>query len=74
MEDYNPNGEDNLQYATPDGMPSWVTFNLKAGVQLHRHLLLQAGVENILDRNYRHFASGFSAPGRNVILALRSSF
>ena len=74
VEDYNPNGEDNLQYATPDGMPSWATLNLKAGVQLQKYLLLQAGVENILDRNYRYFASGFSAPGRNVIVALRSTF
>jgi hemoglobin/transferrin/lactoferrin receptor protein len=74
VDDYNPNGEDNLQYATPDGMPSWATLNLKAGVQLHKHLLVQAGVENILDRNYRYFASGFSAPGRNVNIALRSTF
>lgn len=74
LEDYNPNGEDNLQYATPEGTPSWMTLNLKTSVALHPHLTLQAGVENILDRNYRYFASGFSAPGRNFILALRSTF
>jgi hemoglobin/transferrin/lactoferrin receptor protein len=74
LKDYNSNGEDNLQYATPEGMPSWLTLNLKAGVNLHRYLTLQAGVENILDRNYRYFASGFSAPGRNICLALRSTF
>lgn len=74
LEDYNPNGEDNPQYATPEGMPSWMTLNLKASFTLHRFLTLQAGVENILDRNYRYFASGFSAPGRNISLALRSTF
>jgi hemoglobin/transferrin/lactoferrin receptor protein len=74
LEDYNPSGEDNLQYATPEGMPSWATLNLKTSVVLHPHLTLQAGIENILDRNYRYFASGFSAPGRNFILALRSTF
>jgi hemoglobin/transferrin/lactoferrin receptor protein len=74
MEDYNPSGEDNAQYATPEGTPSWLTLNLKTTVNLHKQLNLQVGVENILDRNYRYFASGFSAPGRNVIVALRSNF
>ena len=31
-------------------------------------------LENILDQNYRKFASGISAPGRNVIAALRFTF
>lgn len=69
--DYNPNGEDNLQYATPDGMPAWTTFNLNTGYNISERIVLQANVENILDRNYRVFASGFSAPGRNVVVALR---
>jgi hemoglobin/transferrin/lactoferrin receptor protein len=74
LKDYNTGGEDNLQYATPDGMPSWFTLNFKTTIRLHEKLSLQAGVENILDRNYRQFASGFSAPGRNFIFALRSNF
>ena len=69
--DYNPDGEDNQQYATPDGMPSWMTINWKGSVNITQHLQLQAGVENIADRNYRYFGSGFSAPGRNFILAAR---
>lgn len=73
LKDYNPNGEDNLQYATPEGMPSWATFNLKATVHLNRYLALQGGIENLFDRNYRYFASGFSAPGRNFIVALRAT-
>jgi hemoglobin/transferrin/lactoferrin receptor protein len=72
--DYNPNGEDNGQYATPDGMPAWFTLNWKASHPLGSWLLLQAGIENILDRNYRYFASGFSAPGRNFILSVRASW
>ena len=74
IKDYNPSGEDNAQYATADGTPAWVTMNIKSGWQVHRQLLLQLGIENILDRNYRHFASGFSAAGRNFILAVRASF
>lgn len=74
IKDYNPGGEDNQQYATPDGMPAWYTLNFKSSINIGTHLQLQAGIENILDRNYRYFASGFSAAGRNIIFALRASF
>jgi hemoglobin/transferrin/lactoferrin receptor protein len=69
--DYNPDGEDNQQYATPDGMPSWMTINFKGSITLAKGLQLQAGVENIADRNYRYFGSGFSASGRNFFLSAR---
>lgn len=72
--DYNPAGEDNLVYATPNGMPAWYTVNFCTGVTVARNLTLQAGVENILDRNYRYFASGMSAPGRNFVLAARFNY
>ncbi len=74
LEDYNPDGEDNAQYATADGMPAWITLNLKANYNINKVLQVQAGVENFLDRNYRAFASGFSAPGRNFIFALRANW
>ncbi|TAF56658.1 MAG: TonB-dependent receptor, partial [Sphingobacteriia bacterium] len=69
--DYNPNGEDNQQYATPDGMPAWTTFNIRAAANLGKTLTLQVLLDNLTDLNYRYFASGFSAPGRNVSLSLR---
>jgi hemoglobin/transferrin/lactoferrin receptor protein len=72
IKDYNPDGEDNGQYATADGMPAWFTFNWRGNYAFTKNLTLQAGVENIGDRNYRYFASGFSAPGRNFIIALRA--
>lgn len=72
IKDYNPDGEDNGQYATVDGMPAWFTFNWRGSYAFTKNLTLQAGVENIGDRNYRYFASGFSAPGRNFIVALRA--
>jgi hemoglobin/transferrin/lactoferrin receptor protein len=74
IKDYNPDGEDNGQYATVDGMPSWLTLNWRGSYTVKKYLTIQAGIENILDRNYRYFASGFSAPGRNFILALRTNF
>ena len=74
IKDYNLDGEDNQQYATPDGMPSWFTLNWRNSFHITKNTQLQFSIENILDRNYRYFASGFSAPGRNYLIALRTSF
>jgi hemoglobin/transferrin/lactoferrin receptor protein len=70
LEDYHPSGEDNAQYATIHGTPAWMSLNWKTGITL-KNWVWQAGIENITDLNYRVFASGLSAPGRNFILALR---
>ncbi len=74
LDEFNADGEDNAQYATVDGMPSWMTLNFRSSYTIKKQLTLQFAVENILDRNYRYFASGFSAPGRNFILAVRVGF
>ncbi len=74
IKDYNMEGEDNAQYATPEGTPAWYILNLRTSYQLEKNLQLQVGLENILDRNYRYFASGFSAPGRNLFVAIRANF
>ncbi|HPS64229.1 MAG TPA: TonB-dependent receptor [Ignavibacteria bacterium] len=70
--DYNTQGEDNFVDATPDGMPSWYTLNLSAQYQLTNNLSISAALENILDKNYRVFASGINAPGRNFIVTMRA--
>ena len=70
LKDYNPEGEDNLQYATPQGMPAWFTVNLRAAYQFHKLFQLQAGVDNLFDTQYRTFASGINAPGRNIFVRL----
>jgi hemoglobin/transferrin/lactoferrin receptor protein len=74
LKDYNLDGEDNQQYATIDGMPSWFTLNWRNTIRITKKVQLQFAIENILDRNYRYFASGFSASGRNYVIALRTSF
>ncbi|MEI6884394.1 MAG: TonB-dependent receptor [Bacteroidota bacterium] len=73
MSQYSSSGEDNEVYATQWGTPSWYTLNLKASYQVNRYLNIEAGVENILNEQYRKFASGISSPGRNVIVALRAT-
>jgi hemoglobin/transferrin/lactoferrin receptor protein len=74
LSDYNITGEDNLPYATPNGTPSWYTINMRVGANIAENVMLQLGLENILDRNYRYFASGISAPGRNLMIAVRYNF
>ncbi len=51
--------------------PSWWTLNFKASCRLLKALTIDAGIENILDRRYRPYSSGISAPGRNFIGTLR---
>ena len=72
--DYNMIGEDNFAYATVDGMPSWFTLNARVSYSITKVISLQIACENILDQNYRQYASNISAPGRNFILTLRGSF
>jgi hemoglobin/transferrin/lactoferrin receptor protein len=70
LKDYNLGGEDNQQYATSSGMPAWFTLNLKNSYRINRSFILNAGIENILDVQYRTFASGVNSAGRNFYLSV----
>jgi hemoglobin/transferrin/lactoferrin receptor protein len=74
LEDYSDSGEDNLNYATDEGMPAWYTLNFRLGFSFKNNLSLQGGLENILDTEYRVFASGINAPGRNLYMALKFNY
>ncbi len=74
LDQFNADGEDNAPYATVDGFPAWATLNWKGSVHLHKHVQLQLAIDNIFDKNYRYFASGFSAGGRNYLVALRANW
>ncbi len=54
--------------------PSWMTLNYKSSFKMSKIFTLDVGFENILDKRYRPYSSGISAPGRNAIIALRASF
>ncbi len=73
LSDYFLNGEDNEQYARPEGTLAWTTLHLRASWRLIRSVSLQIGADNLLDIQYRAFASGINGPGRNffVCLAIR---
>ncbi|MBM3421329.1 MAG: TonB-dependent receptor, partial [Bacteroidetes bacterium] len=51
--------------------PGWVTLNAKVSYNFGNWVMMNAGVENILDHGYRTYSSGIVAPGRNFILSLR---
>ena len=75
--DYNLLGEDNQSNSADpiNGyMPAWMTLNLRTAYQITQNIQFQFAVENILDRNYRVFASNISATGRNIVLTLRGTF
>lgn len=74
INDYFLNGEDNEQYAPNGGMPAWETYNLKTAFTIIPKATLFVGVENILDTQYRVFASGINAPGRNIYGGLKYDF
>ena len=73
-EDYSSSGEDNAQYAHAKGMPSWYTINLRIGYEINKTFTFQAGVDNMFDLQYRLFASGINAAGRNIFGTLRVRF
>jgi len=74
LSEYSTSGEDNLTQATPRGMPSWYTINIRVNYTVLKGLLIQSGIDNLLDTKYRVFASGINAPGRNIFACVRYSF
>ena len=74
LSDYSSSGEDNLVYAPAAGMPAWETYNFKAGYTVIENATIFAGVENMVDTQYRTFSSGINAPGRNIYAGLKYSF
>ncbi len=75
--DYSLGAEDNESYSADvvNGyMPGWVTFNIKTAYHVTENATINLGVENLFDTHYRLFASGISAPGRNLMVAVRVKF
>lgn len=73
-ERYAAGSTDNPAEALPSGTPGWWTLNLNTSYYISPVFEAQFAVENILDKHYKVFASGLSAPGRNFIIALRGTF
>lgn len=56
------------------GSPSWATVGVHAGYKLNTNFKLQGRLSNIFDKHYREFASGLSAPGRNLSVSVIANF
>ena len=56
------------------GSPAWATLNLYLSYQFSAKFNIRIGYENMMDRHYRTFGSGVSAPGRNFIVTLAGKF
>ncbi|MDG1159604.1 MAG: TonB-dependent receptor [Flavobacteriales bacterium] len=74
IERYGAGGTDKAEEALDSGTPAWWTLNLATSYYISQQLEAQVGLENILDMHYKPFASGPSAPGRNLYLAIRARF
>ena len=74
IERYGASGTDKAEEALDSGTPAWWTLNFATSYYISQQLEAQAGLENILDIHYKPFASGPSAPGRNLYLAIRARF
>ncbi len=62
---------DNPDLATPIGSLAWSTLNFYGSYHINPDLSLSLSLENLTDKHYRPFASGISAPGRNVVISIR---
>ena len=65
--------DDKPHLYTDTGTPGWVTLNLRSEYAVNDYLSVQLGVENILNTHYRPYSSGISAPGRNIVIVVRSA-
>lgn len=72
ISEFSPSERSKTHLYTPDGTPGWATLNLKGSYRFNDRIQLLAGLENLLDRHYRPYSSGISAPGRNISISLRA--
>lgn len=54
--------------------PSWYTINFRGQYEIDTNWRATASLENITDQRYRTYSSGITAPGRNLILAVKFIF
>ncbi|MDW3209549.1 MAG: TonB-dependent receptor [Reichenbachiella sp.] len=73
-EDLAPSEQAKTHLYTAEGALAWYTLNIRSSYQISEKLSATAALENILDKHYRPYSSGISAPGINGILSARYTF
>ena len=56
------------------GSPSWMSIGLNGSYLVNNNFSVQAKLSNLLDEHYIEFASGVSAPGRNLSVSFVATF
>ncbi len=56
------------------GTPAWQTIGLSARYKLSQYATLRFRLDNLFDVHYKEFASGVSAPGRNISISINTNF
>lgn len=56
------------------GSPSWVVVGLYGSYNINEKWKVSTRLSNLFDKHYKEFASGISAPGRNVSISFLASF
>ena len=56
------------------GTPSWMTVGVNGSYLLNDKFSVQARLSNLFDEHYIEFASGVSAPGRNLSVSFVANF
>lgn len=54
--------------------PAWETLDFSTHYKLSDHINLNFRIDNIFNKLYRPYSSGISAPGRNFVLSVRTTF
>lgn len=70
-EDLAPGRTDNADQGIDGGFPAWSMWSIYSDWSIGSGLSTGLTLDNIADVHYRPFASGVSAPGRNLILTVR---
>ncbi|MBL9131580.1 MAG: TonB-dependent receptor [Verrucomicrobiaceae bacterium] len=70
----NTSDQQDNQRIPPNGTPSFWLLSLRGGWQVNDHLILNAGIENLLGQTYRYHGSGSNEPGLGVNLGATVKF
>jgi len=52
--------------------PAWAILNVRGTFPITESIFGNVALENILDKRYRPYSSGITAPGRNLIISIKA--
>ena len=56
------------------GTPSWMIFGVNGSYEINNNFTIRGLLSNLFDEHYKEFASGVSAPGRTISVAIHARF